>query len=344
MFFTNAKRYEEAENSLKEAIRFYDALPDATDRDRLEATRALNVLANTYFFRGAYSKMLETDRTAKDRFEQLYRQNPSDPDFMGAYAMSLDNFGIALEKEAKYDESIGYHLKGLELYRTLAESHPVDYRLRYARCHHNTACGYELIADYTQAEMHFKEAIRIREEERLLNPTAVEPLLSGSYWCLGNLYRRTFKYKKTVEPYTTAYRMRAVMRRRSPVYSPELYTIYEELKNIYVQMNMTEERISLTYEYAMFLSTIDDRTDRESHRVVGYVTEISRELIAAQRAKEALSLLQKATAAKLPDPFAVFSFLSLTVTACTALGKHETANLYRKKLNLENGTKEKMPQ
>ncbi len=277
LFNVNAKRYEEAEKSLQEAVSLYESLADMTDEERLLLARSYNSIATSCFYRSQNRKMEQNYRHAMEIFRVLYQRHTDVVDYAMSYAMIQDNYGIALDELGELEESEKYHLQALALYTELAEKYPLRARLSYARCHHNTACLYQKIKRYEEAEAHFLEAIRVREEERLLNPHAVEPLLSGSYWSIGNLYTLMQENEKALDAYESAYKMRLVLRRRTAVYGKELYNGYYRLKSHLSHIGRQEEADALTKRYVDLILTYEEWADTEKSLMPHFLLDCAEE-------------------------------------------------------------------
>ncbi len=336
-FFINAKRYDEAEETLRRAIGLYEGMPDLTDKDRLELARAYNGLANTFFYRHKYQPLVENYQKAKEIFESLYTRHADENDFAGGYAMALDNCGIGLEKIHDYEGAVASHLEALKIYSALAEKDPVAYRLRYARCCHNSACSYEFIPNYERSEYYFKEAIRVREEERLQNPHAVEPLLSGTYWCLGNLYSSlTDEPERAIEPYETAYSMRLGMRRRSPVYASEFYTIFSALYRLYDRENDNIHAAAICRRYIRDLLTLGPAGDEAENienalrRIFWALTEMEGTGELEQEAQAAIDIYHEILDAKIGGYAASPLCYKELCDAFEQLGLEKQAKMLRK--------------
>ncbi len=329
LFYINAKRYEDAEKSLSQAIRLYESLPDITDEERLLLARSYNSIANACFYRDLNEQMEQNYRHAMEIFRALYKKHADVIDYAMSYAMIQDNYGIALDELGNSDEAEKYHLAALALYKDLAEKHPVRARLSYARSHHNTACLYQKMGRYAEAKEHFLKAIRVREEERLLNPHAVEPLLSGSYWSLGNLYSLMHEDEKALDAYESAYGMCLALRRRTSVYGKELYNAYYRLESRLSELGRKEEADALTKRYIDLILGYEEWADTENklmpHLLYGLAEQYEKE----ENLPEAIRYAALVLPCKEASHATLWLSSQILERCYTKLGNTEAAEKYR---------------
>jgi len=245
-----------------------------------------------------------------------------------SYAMIQDNYAIALDELDELEESERYHLRAVDLYAALAKKNPVRARLSYARSLHNTACLYQKTKRYEKAEALFLDAIRIREEERLLNPHAVEPLLSGSYWSIGNLYMLMKEDEKAIAAYESAYKMRLSLRRRSAVYGKELYNAYYKLFTCLKDLQRTEEAKALTRRYVDLVLGYEEWASTEQKLMPHLLYDLAEQLMEEQSVTEAMRYAMRALDCKEASNVILWLSCRLLAYAHSNLGNAEDAEKY----------------
>lgn len=328
LFYVNAKRYEDAEASLSDAVSLYESMADITDEERLLLARSYNSIATSCFYRSLNEKMEQNYRHAMEIFGALYERHSDVIDYAMSYAMIQDNYAIALDELDELEESERYHLRAVDLYAALAKKNPVRARLSYARSLHNTACLYQKTKRYEKAEALFLDAIRIREEERLLNPHAVEPLLSGSYWSIGNLYMLMKEDEKAIAAYESAYKMRLSLRRRSAVYGKELYNAYYKLFTCLKDLQRTEEAKALTRRYVDLVLGYEEWASTEQRLMPHLLYDLAEQLMEEQSVTEAMRYAMRALDCKEASNVILWLSCRLLAYAHSSLGNAEEAEKY----------------
>ena len=207
LLYADTKRFPEAEEALKEALKAFRELATANPATYEPALAgALNNLGGVYReterfveAEGAYNEALQIRR-------RLAKANPTvyDPAFAG----TLYNLGILYTDMLCIREAEEYLKEALHICQRLADENPAAYKPELAKINDGLGSIYANTRRFREAEEVYKETLQVRRTLAQANPDAYEPDLANTLNSIGGLYRDTQQpeqaegaYKESIKIY-----------------------------------------------------------------------------------------------------------------------------------------------
>lgn len=259
-------------------------LDDAKElADELYRAEGASIAALCGCIRNATACALELSGRYKEAFE-YYKRAKGYAEIAYEYdsranrrylAMIYDNYSSSLDMLGGEDNTVlKYHSRAIEIYSELVIENK-KYKANLANCYYSMARYFSKRKDYDKAERYFLESIRMREEIREKNPTAVDCKLSGTYYALGLMYMRSGRgISKELCAMNSAKEIRISLRKQSAIYANELADVFQYL--IYdigpeVDINQRNE---LRAEYVDALLQSNSLSEKENQNLCeeGYLT------------------------------------------------------------------------
>ncbi|MCZ7393685.1 MAG: tetratricopeptide repeat protein [Candidatus Methanoperedens sp.] len=241
ILYSNLNKFEDAERSYKEALKFYKKLakksPDAYLPYVARAQNNLGILySDLERFEDAKKALIEALKISKE----LAKKNPDA--YLPEVASVQNNLGTLYGDLKKFEDAEKAFTETLKFYKKLAKKSPDAYLRYVAGAQNNLGILYSHLKKFEDAEKAYTEALKISKELAKKSPDAYLPEVATNQNNLGILYRHLKKFEDARRVFTEALKIRKELAKKSPdAYLPDVAATQNNLGTLYRHLNKFED-------------------------------------------------------------------------------------------------------
>jgi len=200
MLYADTQRFEEGEDSYKEALTIRRDLAKANPQAYLpDVAMTLNNFCTLYSDMQQFKEGETSCKEALTIYRDLSKTNPQT--YLPSVAMTLNNLGLLYSNTQRFKKGETSYKEALIIYQDLAKANLQTYLQYVATTLNNLGVLYKDTQRFKEGETSYKEALTTYRDLAKANPQAYLPYVATTLNNLGVLYHKTQRFKEEEASY-----------------------------------------------------------------------------------------------------------------------------------------------